>query len=204
MNVLIFGATGATGRHLVKQALEQNHTVTAFARNPAGLESTHSIQGDVLDATLVEVAVQGQDAVLCALGAPTSDKTMLRSSGTRNILCAMKKAGVERLVCQSSLGFGDSRDILPFHFKYILVPLVLKHAFADHESQEGLIKRSGLRWTIVRPANLTNGGFTGAYKHGFGVTEKIKLKISRADVADFMVRQLSDNTYVHKTPGLSY
>ena len=206
MKVLIFGATGATGRHLVEQALTQGHAVTAFVRNPAKLESTNLqiIQGDVLDAASVERAVQGQDAVVCALGAPASDKTMLRSSGTRNILRAMEKAGVQRFVCQSSLGFGDSRDILPFHFKYVLVPLILRHAFTDHECQEKLIRQSGLEWTIVRPANLTNGDHAGVYKQGFAVTEKTKLKISRADVADFMLKQLSDDTYVHKTPGLSY
>ena len=154
MKVLIFGATGATGRHLVEQALSQGHVVTAFARSPGKLEGhaqLHIIQGDVLNAASVERAVRGQEAVLCALGAPAANKTTVRADGTRNIIRAMEKAQVKRFVCQSSLGFGDSRDILPWHFKYILVPLLLRHAFADHALQEAVIKQSLLDWTIVRP-----------------------------------------------------
>ena len=209
MKLLIFGSTGGTGRRLVEQALAQGHAVTAFARTPAKVDVEHAnlgvIQGNVMAPASVERAMQGQEAVLSALGSPASDKSSLRADGTRNIIRAMEKEGVRRLVCQTSLGFGDSRDILPFHMKYIIVPLILRHAFADHELQEDHIKRSSLDWTIVRPGNLTNGERTGAYRHGFAATEKgLKVKISRADVADFMLEQLADDTYLHKTPGVSY
>ncbi len=117
----------------------------------------------------------------------------------------MEEKQVRRFVCQTSLGYGDSRGILPLHMKYIIVPLILRNAFADHELQEDHIKRSSLDWVIVRPGTLTNGDLTGAYRHGFAVTEPgLKIKVSRADVANFMLAQLADDTYLHKTPGVSY
>lgn len=117
----------------------------------------------------------------------------------------MKKTGVKRLVSQSLLGIGDSRANLSFFTKYVVVFVFLRHAFADHERQEVVVKKSALDWTIVRPPHLTDGPRTGVYRHGFPTTEKrIKGKISRADVADFTLKQLNDRTYIHKTPGVSY
>mgnify|MGYP001813403464 CR=1 FL=1 len=116
-----------------------------------------------------------------------------------------KKAGLPRLNCQASLGSGDSREILPLIMKYLIGPFFLRHAFADHELQEKYIKESKLDWIIARPANLTDGPLTGRYQHGPANSFKGKsLKISRADVADFMLKQLTDDTYLHQTPGLSY
>jgi len=209
MKLLIFGSTGGTGRELVKQALEQGHSVTAYARNPAKIEdikhsSLQVVRGDVLDPAGVEGAVAGQDAVLSTIGAGAG-RTTLREEGTRNIVAAMEKAGVQRLVCQSSLGIGDSRANLSIFTKYIVVSVFLRHAFADHEGQEAVVKQSSLAWTIVRPPHLTNGPRTGAYRHGFSPTDTlIKGKISRADVADFMLKQLTDDTYLRQTPGVSY
>ncbi|MEW6126599.1 MAG: SDR family oxidoreductase [Acidobacteriota bacterium] len=207
-NLLIVGATGGTGRQLVKQALEQNQTVTAFVRNPAKLGLEHKnlsiLQGDVTDFEAVKRAVKNCDAVLSALGAPAKVKDNVRSIGTRNIIRAMEETGVQRFICMTTLGIGDSREILPFYFKYLIVPLILKEAFADSERQENLIMQSRLNWTIVRPANLTDGARTGTYQHGFAATAKTKLKISRADVADFMLKQLNDDNYLRKTPGISY
>lgn len=209
MKLLIFGSTGGTGRELVKQALEQGHTVTAYARSPEKLQdishaSLQVVRGDVLDPAAVERAVPGHDAVLSAIGAG-AERTTLREEGTRNIVEAMEKAGVQRLVCQSSLGVGDSRANLPFFTKYIIVPVFLRHAFADHERQEAIVKRSSLAWTIVRPPHLRNGPRTRSYRHGFPPTDRrVKGKISRADVADFMLSQLTDEAYLHQTPGVSY
>ncbi len=207
MKVAVFGSTGSIGRHLVEQALEQEHMVTAFARDPAKLEIEHAnltaVQGDALDAASVEKAVEGQDAVLCALGAGA--KGAIRTEGTRNIVRAMEKAGVSRLVCLSTLGVGDSRDSLNFFWKHIMFGLLLRGAYADHVSQEDSVKESGLDWTLVRPGAFTDGDRTGEYRHGFPTADKtIKAKISRADVADFMLKQLTDRTYLKETPGLSY
>jgi putative NADH-flavin reductase len=209
MKLIIFGSTGGTGRELVKQALEQNHDVTAFARTPSKLddlkhERLNIIQGDVLDAGQVEEAVSGHDAVLSAIGGGPKQKT-IRQDGTRHIIGAMEKSGVRRLISESSYGVGDSREALPFITRLILVHLFLKNAFADHEKQEEIIRQSDLDWTIVRPVYLTNGPHTGVYQHGFANKDrKITGKISRADVADFMLKQVKDDTYLKATPGLSY
>ncbi len=209
MKLLIFGSTGGIGRQLVEQALAQGHAVTAFARHPAKLDLKHAnlkvTQGDVMDFAAVERAMQGQEAVLSALGTPALTKNTVRSEGTRNVIRAMEKTGLCRLVCLSSIGIGDSRDMLPFHYKYILVPLLLRQGFAEHELQEDCVKQSRTEWTIVRPGAFTNGDYTGVYRHGLPVSNKaIKAKISRADVADFMLKQLADNTYLHKAPWVSY
>ena len=209
MKLLVFGSTGGTGRELVKQALAQGHEVTAYARHPAKLgdkkhPSLQVARGDVLDPVAVEQAVAGHDAVLCAIGAGAG-RTTLREEGTRNIVRAMEKGGVRRLVCQSSMGVGDSRANLGFLTKYVIVPVFLRHAFADHERQEAVVKESTLDWIIVRPPHLKDGPWTGAYRHGFPTTDtEIQGKISRADVADFMLKQLADTTYLHQTPGVSY
>ena len=209
MKLLVFGATGGTGRELVKQALAHGYEVTTFVRDPAKLgdithASLHVARGDVLDPAVVEKAVPGRDAVLCSIGAG-AERTTLRENGTRNIVAAMEKVGVRRLICQSSLGVGDSRTNLGFFTKYVIVPVFLRHAFADHERQEAVVKQSALAWTIVRPPHLKDGPHTGTYRQGFPTTDTgIQGTISRADVADFMLEQLTSETYLHQTPGVSY
>jgi putative NADH-flavin reductase len=207
MRLVIFGSTGSVGRVMVRQALEQGHSVTAFARDPSKLGIEHpnlrTLAGDAMDAAAVEDAVRGHDAVVCALGAGA--KGTIRSEGTRNIVRAMETTGVRRLVCQSSLGVGDSRENLTFFWKHIMFGLLLREAYADHIGQENAVIRSGLDWTIVRPGAFTDGPRTGRYRHGFRPDDKaITHKISRADVAEFMLNQLTDRTYLRKTPALSY
>ncbi len=209
MKVIIFGSTGSTGRQVVKQALDQGHDVTAFARNPEKLDLKHKklrvIKGNVLELPSVEQAILGQDVVLCTLGLPAMDKSNLRANGTKNIIRAMEKTGVKRLICQSSEGVGDSRATLPFLMKFLIVPFVLRRAFADHEIQENHIKESRLDWIIARPAALTDGELTGSYQHGNSAESKsLTFKISRADTADFMLKQVADNRYLYQTPIVSY
>jgi putative NADH-flavin reductase len=209
MKLLIFGSTGSIGRPLVEQALEQGHTVTAFARNPAKLDIQHPnlkvVQGDVMNLTSVEQAVQGQDAVLCVLGSGGQRKGSIRSEGTRQIIQAMEKTGVRRLICQTTLGAGDSWENLNLFWKYIMFGAFLREVFVDHEKQENEVKQSRLDWTIVRPGAFVDGDRTGHYRHGFPSTDKTaKLKISRADVAEFLLQQLTNDAYLYKTPSLSY
>lgn len=206
MKLLIFGATGDTGRELIKQALAQGHTVTAFSRHAddltADYPSIKTIEGDVTDKTTVEKAVQGQDAVLSALGSSSLKRSPALTEGVRNIVEAMEQYTVRRLVYQSSLGVGESRKQVGFLVRYIIIPLVLRNAIADHEDKETIIKQSNLDWVIVRPAGLTNDAYTGEYRHG--ETIEFGAKIARADVADFMLKQVTDNAYLKKTPGISY
>ncbi len=207
MKLAIFGSTGTIGFQLVQQALECGHTVTVFVRDPSKLKTRPAnlkvIQGDVMDFAAVEKAVMGQDAVLCSLGA--GSKGTVRSEGTRNIVRAMEKAGVQRFICLSTLGVGDSWGNLGFFWKYIMFSGLLRQAYADHVRQEDQVRHSHLDWTIVRSGAFTTGSRTGEYRHGFPATDKSrKLEISRADVAHFMLKQLIDNTYLHKTPSLAY
>jgi putative NADH-flavin reductase len=209
MKLLVFGSTAGVGYQLVKQALEQGHTVTAFARDPAKLDIKHAnlkiVQGDAMDLASVEKAMQDQDAVLCSLGSGMNTKGKIRSEGTRNIILAMEKMGVQRFICQTTLGVGDSEGNLNFFWKYIMFGFLLRQVFADHVIQENYVKQSHLKWTIVRPSAFTDGNRTGKYHYGFPGSDKtIKLEISRADVADFMLKQLTDNSYQYKTPGVSY
>ena len=212
MKLLIIGATGGTGQYVVEQALALGHTVKAFVRNQAKIKISHAnlkvMQGDVMELATLQMAMQDQEAVICCLGAPAHKAGNLRSVGTENLIKAMNEKGVSRLICQSSLGFGDSAILLKnasFFTKNIVVPYLLKKTFEEHKIQENLIKQSDLNWTIVRPATLNNGKFTGNYKHGFPYTDtSLKLKISKADVADFLVAQLSSNTYQGKITGISY
>lgn len=207
MKLIIFGATGTIGRHLVERALSQGHQVTAFARQPQELESDSQnlslYTGDVFDQDTVADAVDGHHAVAIALG--SGRKATVRSIGTKHIVAAMQRHGVRRLTCLSTLGAGDSRPLLNFFWKHIIFGLLLRDAYADHQAQEVCIRESGLDWVIVRPGAFTDGPATGAYRHGFLPTQKnLKLKISRADVADFMLAQLSGDAYLHQSPGLSY
>lgn len=207
-NIIIFGATGGTGQQLVEQALERNFIVSAFVRNPDKLdiknEKLRVIAGNVLEYKDVVSAIKNQDVVFCCIGMPSSDKSGLRARGTAQIVKAMEETGITRLVCQSTIGFGDSKKMLPWHMKYIIVPLILKNAFADHDNQEKIIEKTNLDWTIVRPGNLTNGIRTREYKHGFDYAEKFKLIVSRADVADFMLNQIDNQKYLRKKVGISY
>jgi putative NADH-flavin reductase len=209
MKLVIFGATGTVGRQVVEQALEQGHTVTAFARNLTKLDIQHPhlgfAQGDVMDASAVEQAIRGQDAVVCVLGAGKQLKSTIRSEGTRQIIQAMEKVGIRRLICLSTLGTGDSWSNLDFYWKYIMFGFILRQVFADHERQEALVRNSNLDWTIVRPGALTDGPLTGQYRHSFPSSDRnIALQVSRADVADFILKQLSDQSSLHQTPSLSY
>ncbi|TGE19949.1 NAD(P)-dependent oxidoreductase [Hymenobacter elongatus] len=210
MKVLVFGASGATGRQLVQQALNQQFSVTAFVRDPAKLTLRHPnlrvVQGDILRAETVHQAVAGHDAVLSGLGVKknqSGDTTL--SDGTQHIIDAMQRHGVRRFICESSLGVGSSKSEPGFLFGKIIAPLFLKHIMADKERQEALIQHSALDWTIVRPAGLTNGKATGGYKVALSFANaSIKGRISRADVAQFMLQQLTTDAFVGRAVGISY
>lgn len=200
MKLLIFGATGPTGRELVSQALEQGHEVTAFARRPEAItQQVQIFQGDAMrDPHSVAEALKGQDAVVSALGLGKvlfPNRFFQRS--TDNIVPAMERAGVKRLVWMSSFGVGDTARDAPLPLRVVYSTL-LSAVFADKEKGERTLRASALDWTIVYPVTLTDGPKTGSYRAG----EQLKLdgmpSISRADVAHFMLRELTDNAYVRR------
>lgn len=209
MRVIVFGSTGSVGRLIVTQAVAKGHEVTAFTRRPGKLtELTADVRvatGDILDFASVRQAVVGQDAVLCALGAPLSDRSRLRTNGTDSIVRAMEMEGVQRLISLSALGTGDSHSILPWYYRRLIIPLVMRGLYADHNSQEERIRGSSLAWTVVRPSSFVDGELTGRYHHGFATDDaSLKLKISRADVADFMLNQLNNDAYIRNAVNVSY
>ncbi len=209
MKLLVFGATGGTGRELLKQSIDQNHKVTAFVRDPSRLgEIAHAnlriVTGNVLDPAAVKSAVPGHDAVLITVGAGPK-RTTIREQGTRIVIEAMQAANVKRLVCLSSFGVGDSRADLSLFTRYVVVGIFLRHAFADHERQEAVVRKSALDWTLVRPPHLKDGVHTGMYQHGLALAYgNIKGWISRSDLADFMLKQLDDASYIRQAPRVSY
>jgi uncharacterized protein YbjT (DUF2867 family) len=210
MRVLVLGATGATGRHLVEQALAQGHHVTALARNPAKLHRRSPgltvVQGDVTEPLTVERAVRSQDAVLCALGSSTPlkhDPALV--AGIGNLVGAMERLHVRRLVYLSFLGVHHGRRQLSPLGKYVVAPLLMRKVGADHERKEAIIQQSTLEWVIVRPPRLTNGRRTGAYRSGEDIQAVLVVpRVSRVDLAEFMLRQLNGDTYVRRTPAVMY
>jgi putative NADH-flavin reductase len=207
--ILIIGATGGTGRQLVEQALERGYSVTAMARNPTKLTINHPqltvVRGDVLDYESVAAAVKGQDAVLSALGHKRFFyPTRILSDGTRNILKAMEANGVRRFVCVTSLGFSDTAGRMGLLYSLIVIPLVLPFYFFDKTRQEKSIAQSNSDWVMVRPGVLTNSEKRGINHKGNNVGNFITgARISRADVADFMLDQLESNEYLRNAPGIS-
>ena len=201
------GASGRTGRRLVDQALERGYRVTAMVREPSSMERRHPqlemAVADVLDARAVEQAVAGHDAVLCALGhSRFLGPTRILSLGTRNILSAMRKSGARRLVCETSLGIGDSAFRMGLYYTLFTIPVILPFYYWDKTRQERAIAGSDVDWVIVRPAVLTDGRRTGRIRHGFRVGSFVLTRrISRADVASLMLDQLESNEYLGTAPG---
>lgn len=208
MKLLVFGATGSSGRQLVQQALKQGHEVTAFARNPDAISADERLRivvGDTTrDAEQIAAVVRGQDAVVSALGRRNtfrSDNLIARSM--HSIVPEMEQAGVRRLVLMSAFGVGESCRDAPL-IPRIMYRVLLRDIFADKKSAEDDIRRSSLDWTIVYPVLLTDGPPTGNYRVG----ERLELhgmpKISRADVAHFMLSELKNRAFVRKVAVISY
>lgn len=203
MHIALFGATGGTGTQVLEQALAAGHAVTALARDPAKLaahDGLSIIQGDVLDQSAADACVEGTDAVICVLGTKPGNEPV-EAAGTERILAAMDKHGVRRLIAVSSMGVGDSIDQINFAFR-VIMNLTLKRIMAAKAEQERLVMASGTDWTIVRPGGLTDGPRTDSYQAGTDKSIKAT-RVSRADVADFVLKQLTDDTYVRQAPAVS-
>ncbi len=208
MKVIVFGATGTIGKLTVERLLDAGHHVTAFARSPGSLPLKHDrltrVAGDAMQAAPVARAIQGHDAVVVTLGSGLSRKSLIRSQGTANVIRGMQKHGVRRLICQSTLGARESWDNLNFFWKRIMFGALLKPVFLDHELQERLVEVSGLEWTIVRPGAFTDKALCMNYKEDVAPDARnLLLKIARADVAAFLVRQLSDRRYEGRAVGIT-
>ena len=208
MRVLIIGASKGIGLETTRQALDAGYDVRALARSASAIAvsnpSLEKMPGDALKTEDVEAALVGVDVVIQTLGVGLGDlfrPVHLFSDATRALIAAMRSQVVKRLICVTGFGAGDSRasisclQRLPFQ-------IVFGRAYDDKSLQEQLIKESELDWTIARPGVLTNGPRTGRYQILSEVSQWRNGIIPRADVAEFLVRQIGDQTYIHKTPVL--
>ncbi len=206
MKIAVFGATGGTGRNFVQQALDSGFEISALVRQTASPLEPHERlviqQGDVLDPDAVQKTLAGVDAVVVSLGNTAGNPAMVCSLGTENIIHEMEKIdGLRRLVVVTSLGVGDSTEQVPFFFK-MLMKTALRGAMADKEKQEAIVRQSGLDWIIVRPGGLTDEPATGSYRVGLE-SDIVAGQIPRADVAAFLLRQLTEDTFLYQTPAIT-
>lgn len=209
MKILIIGATRGIGAQLLHQSLAAGHSTTVLARDPTSIDQADTklsiIKGDIREPQTVRSAIQGQDAVCVTVGIPiTFQPVTLFSQGIINVIKAMQEHQVRRLICVTGIGAGDSKGHGGFLYDWIFKPVLLRTIYADKDRQEQYIRESGLNWVIVRPAGLTNGPRTGKYRvltNLDGITAK---RISRADVAHFILTELADMKYTGQTPLLTY
>ena len=210
MKLIVFGATGGTGRQLVERGLAAGHEVTAFVRRPAAVTLRHErlrvAQGDVLQPETVAAAMRGQDAVLSAIGPPAGSKPgTLISTGMKHIVAAMQQHGVRRLVYESGLMVGDARGM--GFVKRLLIAFFrrLNQAlYLDKVLAEQIIRESGLDWVVVRPPNLKHVPARGGWRVGPDLDVNVLAGLSHADVADFMVQAAPDVNGVRGVVDISY
>ncbi|MFI0466779.1 MULTISPECIES: NAD(P)-dependent oxidoreductase [Saccharopolyspora] len=203
MRITIFGATGGTGKHLLEQACAAGHEVTAVVRDPARLAHDHPgltvVTADVMDPAAIRPHVAGRDAVISAIGSRDLKPSTIQTDSTRSILDAMAAAGARRFLVVSNCGMlsdGDGPVI-----KHVVKPIlwrILRNPWTDMGHMEEVVRASGLDWTIIRPPQLTNGPRTGRYRTAVDRNVRGAKRISRANVADCLLRELADPGSVGK------
>lgn len=209
MKIAVFGATGGTGKQLIEQALEAGYEVVAYARNPSKLDIRHEhlkvIQGELADAALIESAVSGADAVISVLGPRGGSRGRPVTQGMKNIIVSMKKQGVNRLTVSSTLSAKDPNDKPDFKTQTMvgIVRFTMRDAYEDIVSAAETVRNSDLDWTIVRLSMLNNNAKSGRVRAGYVGKGEVGTSISRADVADFMLKQLEDTKYLRRAPAIS-
>jgi uncharacterized protein YbjT (DUF2867 family) len=196
----VLGGTRGTGRAIVEQALAGGHAVRLLARS--GTDLVHPrltvVQGDAADVAAVRTTVHGADAVVVALGAPPADRSRLRTRGTLTAIEAMRVEGVDRIVALSVLGAGGSAARADWFTRTLVLDLWLRHVVADHDAQEAALAASGLAWTTVRPAHLTDGPRSEALHVGCDLdAPPPAMKVARADVAAVMLDCALSSAHAH-------
>jgi uncharacterized protein YbjT (DUF2867 family) len=208
MKVLVIGATGQTGRHAVTQLLARGHEVTAFARNPSAVtqssDSLRVIQGDARDPESIDGVMRGQDAVLVAFGPRSLKKGDVQEAFMRNLIAAMTKHGVKRVVNLSAWGSGGGavppRNLIA---RYFFLPVVLRHLLADKRKGEAYLFRSDLEYTNVCPAFLKNSPARGGVRASLD-GQGLEQVMHREDLAAFMVDELTRQQWVRRCVVVGY
>ncbi len=210
MNITIIGATKGIGKEVLNQALREKHSVTVLVRNPDKIEHKNEnlkiVKGDFLDYNTVEEAVRNADTVIVSVGAmPTRKPVSLFSEGTRNLLKAINANNIKPLlIVVTGIGAGDSKGHGGFFYDKIFRPLLLKTMYEDKDKQEQILQNEYDNWIVVRPGMLTNGELTGKYRALTNLEGINGGKVSRADVAHFILKQAANPTFLRKTPLLIY
>ena len=208
---MIFGATGGTGKHLVRFAQEAGHKVTVLARTPekcGTLKDVQIIQGDARDPASLEKAIVGQDAVLSALGGDSLKKGDLLAVSSKNIIQAMESRGVSRIVVLGAAGaLHDAQKHQTFGrkiFFWVFSNTFLKHPLRDSAEQEKNLEASTLDFTVVHPPRLLDVPGTGEFRELPDGLPPAGYSIAREDVARFMVKILDDPNYFRQGPYIAY
>lgn len=207
--ILVLGGTGGTGRLIVAQALARGHEVTALVRSPEkakALAGAKLVVGDARDEAALREALKGRDAVVSALGPRASPfrAVTLLSTATRALLRAMQAEQVARLVCITGIGAGDSAGHGGLLFDNVILPLILRTVYDDKNRQEAMIRESGLDWVLVRPAVLNDKPARGAIRALTDLTGFHGGVIAREDVAHFVLDQLRDDTWLRRSPLITW
>ena len=209
-NILVFGASGGTGLEVVEQALEAGHKVTAILRHPDKFPIRHEqlriIKGDVLNSITYENTFFGMDVVISCLGTRNREATVVYSQGVTNILQAMQKVGMDRIICLSAGAVEiapNTSFIMKFLMKNILQKL-FKYSYADMLLMEGILHGSNLNWTVIRPPRLLNGDRTGKYRTSINEIIPNMSSLNRADLADYIIHHLDDEKTYKSKVEISY
>ncbi len=209
MRLVVFGATGKTGHLLLGQALDAGNEVVAYVRNPSKLNASSErlkvVQGELQDERRIEGALEGADAVLSVLGPKGSSKSKPLTKGMEVIIAAMKKQGVRRIIITSTLSAKDPRDQPDLKAK-VLVSIVrsaMRGAYEEIVGVARIVRESDLDWTIVRLTMLNNGASTGKVRVGYLGRGQVGSWVSRANVAEFMLKEVRDQDYVRGAPAIS-
>lgn len=202
MQITVVGGSKGTGRALAEAALDAGHVVTVVTRSGEAPEGARVVRGSATDADVARDAVEGADAVVVTVGGAEGEPRA-RTKVTEAVIHAMQSSGAKRLVVQSSLGAGDSGKQMPAVLR-TLMQLLLRRPLQDHEAQESAVRASGLDWTIVRATGLTDKPATGQWQ-ALTTDQPGTLRgtIARADLAQYLLEVLGDETTVGKAPGVS-
>jgi putative NADH-flavin reductase len=208
MKLAIFGGTGRTGQYLVTHALEADHHVVVLARTPSKLviddDRLTIVHGDVTDRQKVEETIAGTDAVISVLGPTSNSPDYLVSQGMQHIVAAMKNHSIKRLVISAGAGVADPNDKPKLINKLLgfLVRMFSRYVYEDMVRTVETVRQSDLDWTIVRVPMLTDDPATGDVKVAY-VGKGMGSRLSRSDLATFMLEQVKDQTYFHQAPAIS-
>ncbi len=203
MNLALFGATGGTGRCILRQSLPNGeHSIKALVRSPGKLQiedpNLNIIKGNILDREDVHKTISGTEGVLCALGNSGNNPNNLHTKGSQHLISSMKDLNVDRVVILTSMGLGSSRNQIPWYGRWF-TNLFLQDLMADKRRQEELIEESKLGWTIIRPGGLIDGENTGEVYKGTD-SDIMAGPIARSEVARFMLDTVTSNSFLHEKP----